>query len=109
MQKSLVCSASRATESICSPLVPPLNPSSRNFFTHLQFAGLVSSTAIALTDNSGFGTNCTCTVNGKTYNAATVYITSASVSASQLSLNMTVYYGEQYTNPINITYTGNLK
>ena len=54
-------------------------------------------------------TNCTCTVNGKTYNAATVYITSASVSASQLSLNMTVYYGEQYTNPINITYTGNLK
>lgn len=68
-----------------------------------------SNTAIALTDNSGFGTNCTCTVNGKTYNAATVYITSASVSASQLSLNMTVYYGEQYTNPINITYTGNLK
>lgn len=68
-----------------------------------------SNTAIALTDNSGFGTNCTCTANGKTYNAATVYITSASVSASQLSLNMTVYYGEQYTNPINITYTGNLK
>ena len=68
-----------------------------------------SNTAIALTDNSGFGTNCPCTVNGKTYNAATVYITSASVSASQLSLNMTVYYGEQYTNPINITYTGNLK
>lgn len=68
-----------------------------------------SNTAIALTDNSGFGTNCTCTVNGKTYNAATVYITSASVSASQLSLNMTVYYGEQYTNPINITYTGDLK
>ena len=68
-----------------------------------------SNTAIALTDNSGFRTNCTCTVNGKTYNAATVYITSASVSASQLSLNMTVYYGEQYTNPINITYTGNLK
>lgn len=68
-----------------------------------------SNTVIALTDNSGFGTNCTCTVDGKTYNAATVYITSASVSASQLSLNMTVYYGEQYTNPINITYTGNLK
>ena len=68
-----------------------------------------SHTAIARTDNSGFGTNGTCTVNGKTYNAATVYITSASVSASQLSLNMTVYYGEQYTNPINITYTGNLK
>ena len=68
-----------------------------------------STTAIALTDNSGFGTNCTCTVNGKSYNAATVYITSASVNASQLSLNMTVYYGEQYTNPINITYTGSLK
>ena len=68
-----------------------------------------STTAIVLTDNSGFGTNCTCTVNGKSYNAATVYITSASVNASQLSLNMTVYYGEQYTNPINITYTGSLK
>ena len=68
-----------------------------------------STTGIALTDNSGFGTNCNCTVSGKSYNAATVYITSASVNASQLSLNMTVYYGEQYTNPINITYTGSLK
>lgn len=68
-----------------------------------------SNTTIALTDNSGFGTNCTCTVNGKAYNAATVYITSAGVSVSQLSLNMTIYYGENYTNPVNITYTGSLK
>lgn len=68
-----------------------------------------STTSIALTDNSGFGNGCTCTVDGKTYNAATVYITSATVSDSQLSLNVTVYYGENYTNPVNITYTGKLK
>ena len=90
------------------------NVGSKVSVSELTIANLVlshcgSNTVIALTDNSGFGTNCTCTVDGKTYNAATVYITSASVSASQLSLNMTVYYGEQYTNPINITYTGNLK
>ena len=104
----------RAASSTAALTLSAYNVGSKISVSELTIANLGlshsgSNTAIALTDNSGFGTNCTCTVNGKTYNAATVYITSASVSASQLSLNMTVYYGEQYTNPINITYTGNLK
>lgn len=68
-----------------------------------------STTSIALTDNSGFNGTCTCTVDGKAFNAATVYITSATVAAGKMELNLTVYYGENYTNPVNITYSGTLK
>ena len=43
------------------------------------------------------------------YNAATVYITSATATEKKLDLNLTIYYGENYTNPVNITYSGVVK
>lgn len=82
--------------------------------TELTIAGLGlattgGTTTIALTDNSGFSGNPTCTVNGKSYPATTVYITEAKVVGNTLTLNMTLYYGKDYTNPINLTYTGAVK
>lgn len=68
-----------------------------------------STSTIALTDNSGFSGSPTCTVNGKSYEAKTCYITSCTVNGSTLKLEITVYYGSQYTNPINISYTGTLQ
>ena len=73
----------------------------------LQHQGGTSS--MSLTDYSGFNGTCTCTVNGKAYNAATVYITSATATEKKLDLNLTIYYGENYTNPVNITYSGVVK
>lgn len=73
----------------------------------LQQQGGTSS--MGLTDYSGFNGTCTCTVNGKAYNAATVYITSATATEKKLDLNLTIYYGENYTNPVNITYSGVVK
>lgn len=82
--------------------------------TELTIAGLTVSTAngttsIALGDNSGFSGSPTLTVNGSEFPATTVFITEAKVVAGTLSLNMTLYYGKDYTNPINLTYTGAVK
>lgn len=68
-----------------------------------------SVTNIALTDNSGFSGTPTLTVKGTHYPATTVYITEAKVVGQQLTLNMTIYYGKDYTNPVNLTYTGTVK
>lgn len=68
-----------------------------------------TTSTIALTDNSGFGQNCTLTYKGQTMDATTVYITSAKVVGNTLSLDMTLYYGKEYTNPVNLTYTGSIK
>lgn len=82
--------------------------------TELTIANLGVTTSgttstIALTDNSGFGANCTCTYKGQALPATTVYFTEAKVVGTTLTLNMTVYYGKDYTNPINLTYTGAVK
>lgn len=68
-----------------------------------------TTSTIALTDNSGFGANCTCTYKGNKLDATTVYITEANVVGNTLTLNMTIYYGKEYTNPVNLTYTGTVK
>lgn len=68
-----------------------------------------NTSTIALTDNSGFGANCTCTYNGQTLDATTCYITEAKVVGNTLTLNMTIYYGKEYTNPVNLIYTGTVK
>lgn len=68
-----------------------------------------TTSTIALTDNSGFGANCNCTYNGQTLDATTCYITEAKVVGNTLSLNMTIYYGKEYTNPVNLIYTGTVK
>lgn len=68
-----------------------------------------TTTTIDLGNNSGFSGAPTLTVNGKSFDAATAYITEAKVSGNQLTLNMTLYYGKDYTNPINIVYVGNVK
>lgn len=68
-----------------------------------------NTSVIALTDNSGFGANCSCTYEGKTLEATTVYITEAKVEGNTLTLNMTIYYGKEYTNPVNLTYVGAIK
>lgn len=82
--------------------------------SEMSIAGLDLSTSgttttISLGNNSGFSANPTCTVNGQSYPATTVYITEAKVEGNTLSLNMTLYYGKDYTNPINLTYTGAVK
>lgn len=68
-----------------------------------------TTTTIALGNNSGFSGTPTLTVNGQSFEAATVYITEAKVEAGKLTLNMTLYYGKDYTNPINLVYTGSVK
>lgn len=68
-----------------------------------------TTSTIALTDNSGFGQNCTLTYKGKSMEATTVYITEAKVVGNTLTLNMTLYYGKEYTNPVNLTYSGAIK
>lgn len=68
-----------------------------------------TTSTIALTDNSGFGANCNCTYKGQQLDATTVYITEANVVGNTLTLNMTIYYGKEYTNPVNLTYTGTVK
>lgn len=82
--------------------------------SELTIAGLDLSTqgtttTIALGNNTGFAASPTCTVNGQSYPATTVYITEAKVVGATLSLNMTIYYGKDYTNPINLIYTGAVK
>lgn len=82
--------------------------------SELTIAGLAlttdgATTIVALGNNSGFSATPTCTVNGQSYPATTVYITEAKVVGTTLSLNMTLYYGKEYTNPINLTYTGTVK
>lgn len=67
------------------------------------------TTNIALGNSSGFSGTPTLTVNGQAFNAATVYITEAKVVGNQLTLNMTLYYGTNYTNPINLVYVGAVK
>lgn len=64
---------------------------------------------IALTDNSGFSGTPTLTVNGTDFAAATVYVSEAKVEGNTLSLNMTLYYGKDYTNPVNLVYSGTVK
>lgn len=68
-----------------------------------------STSTISLTDNSGFGAGCTATYKGQQLDATTVYITEAKVVGNVLTLNMTLYYGKEYTNPVNLTYTGTVK
>lgn len=68
-----------------------------------------TTTTIDLGNNSGFSGTPTLTVNGQSFNAATVFITEAKVEGSQLTLNMTLYYGKDYTNPINLVYVGSVK
>lgn len=68
-----------------------------------------STSTIALTDNSGFGANCNCTYKGQTLDATTCYITEAKVVGNTLTLNMTIYYGKEYTNPVNLSYVGTVK
>lgn len=82
--------------------------------SELTIAGLNVSTSgttttIALGDNSGFSGSPTCTVKGTSYPATTVFITEAKVVGNTLTLNMTLYYGKEYTNPINLVYTGTVK
>ena len=82
--------------------------------SELTIAGLNVSTAggtttIALGDNSGFSGTPTCTVNGTDFPATTVFITEAKVTGNVLNINMTIYYGKDYTNPINFIYAGTVK
>ena len=64
---------------------------------------------LALTDASGFSGTATCTVNSQSFTAATCYITSCTVSNSELKLEITLYYGKDYTNPVNLSYTGKIQ
>lgn len=68
-----------------------------------------TTTTIDLGANSGFSGTPTLTVNGQSFEAATVFITEAKVEGSQLTLNMTLYYGKDYTNPVNLVYVGSVK
>lgn len=82
--------------------------------TEMTIAGLDvktsgSTVTLDLGNNSGFSGTPTLTANGQTFDAATVYITEAKVSGNQLTLNMTLYYGKDYTNPVNLVYVGAVK
>lgn len=68
-----------------------------------------TTTTMDLGANSGFSGTPTLTVNGQSFEAATVFITEAKVEGSQLTLNMTLYYGKDYTNPVNLVYVGSVK
>lgn len=101
-------------ESTTAQLVIPAYTVSTTQTTALTVTGLGVTTngttsTISLTDNSAFGAGCTLTYNGQTHEATTLYITEAKVLAGTLTLNMTIYYGKEYTNPVNLTYTGALK
>lgn len=101
-------------ESTTAALVIPAYTVGDVTTTDLTIANLGITTSgttstIALTDNSGFGQGCTLTYKGQALEATTVYITEAKVVGNTLTLNMTLYYGKDYTNPVNLTYTGAVK
>lgn len=110
----LVANKSTVAESNTAALVIPAYTVGDVKTSELTIANLGVTTSgttstIALTDNSGFGQNCTLTYKGQTHEATTLYITEAKVVGNTLTLNMTLYYGKEYSNPVNLTYTGAVK
>ena len=70
----------------------------------LDMTNATDATSLSVGDNSYIDGQIT--YKGKTYEASNLYITKASATSGVITLEMTIYFGEELTEAVNYKYTG---